>query len=184
MYEVELKIRADHDAVRNRLREAGAERIGAVVQVDTYFDHPGREFAATDEAVRVRRERPVDAPSDEPESAELTYKGPLVDDVSKTREEVETGLEDGDAAVTILDRLDFSAAATVRKERERFALSGYTVTLDEVDGLGSFLEVEREVEDDVEEARDGAVALLERLGLNPEDGIRTSYLGMLLADDG
>lgn len=184
MYEVELKIRADHEPVRTALRDAGAERTGAVTQVDTYYDHPGRDFAETDEALRIRRERPLDGEaSDEgTEAVRLTYKGPLVDDTSKTREEVESGVEDGDAVATALERLSFDPVATVHKERERHALAGYTVTLDEVDGLGSFVEVEREVEDGVPAARAGARDVLDRLGLDPDDGIRTSYLGMLLGN--
>ena len=48
------------------------------------------------------------------------------------------------------------------------------------------VEVEVEVpEDEVEDAREGARETLESLGLDPEAGIRTSYLGLLLeADDG
>jgi adenylate cyclase class 2 len=182
MYEVELKVRADHDAVRDRLRAAGAERTGAVAQVDTYYDHPGRDFATTDEALRVRAVRPLDDERDAAERAtRLTYKGPLVDESSKTREEFETGVTDGDAVEGVLERLDFAPAATVRKERETFTLSGYTVALDAVEGLDTFVEVEREVESGIDEARAGAERVLERLDLDPADGIRTSYLGLSLA---
>jgi adenylate cyclase class 2 len=185
MYEVELKVRADHGPVRERLRELGAEATGAVEQVDTYFDHPGRAFAETDEALRVRAVQPVGDDEDAPEAGEtrLTYKGPLVDDESKTREEVETGVEDRTAVETILERLSFEPAATVRKRRERYRLDGYAVVLDDVEDLGTFVEVEREVEDGVEAAREGAVDLLERLGLDPDEGIRTSYLGLLLENE-
>jgi len=189
MYEVELKVRSDHGPVRERLRELGAEPMGVVEQVDTYFDHPQRAFEETDEALRVRQVRPVDdgeaGPDGETSAGKtrVTYKGPLVDDVSKTREEVETGVDDRAAVETILERLSFEPAATVRKRRERFRVGDYTVTLDDVEGLDTFVEVEREVEAGVDAAREGAVDLLERLGLDPDDGIRTSYLGLLL-DDG
>ncbi|MFB6152328.1 MAG: class IV adenylate cyclase [Haloarculaceae archaeon] len=177
MYEVEVKVRATHEAVRERLREAGADPAGSVVQEDTYYDAPHRDFAETDEALRVRTER-----RDDEATVALTYKGPLVDEGSKTREEFETAVADGEAAAGILDGLGFEPAATVRKERERWSLAGFTVTLDSVDGLGEFVEVETETEREsaVESARDGARDLLERLGLDPDDGIRTSYLGLLL----
>jgi len=55
MYEVEVKVPADLDAVRERLADAGAGRVATVAQADTYFDAPHREFAETDEALRVRR---------------------------------------------------------------------------------------------------------------------------------
>jgi len=190
MYEVELKVRAGHDAVRRRLDEQDAEPVDAVGQTDVYYDAPHRDFAATDEALRIRQEVSLD----EAEGREagfdwsldegttmVTYKGPLVDDSSKTREEFETAVADRGAMEGILDGLGFEPAATVRKRRHRFALSGYTVTLDEVDGLGEFVEVETEVEaDDIEAAREGAFGVLDALGLDAADGIRTSYLGLLV----
>jgi len=181
MFEVEVKVRAEHDAVELRLERLDADRAGEVIQADTYYDAPHREFGETDEALRIRRER---RPGEEADSR-ITYKGPLVDEVSKTREEVETGVADGDRLGAILEHLGFDPVATVEKSRERYAVDGYTVTLDDVTGLGEFVEVEREVaEDDVETAREGAFDLVDRLGLDADEGIRTSYLGMLLDGDG
>jgi len=181
MFEVEVKVRAEHDAVELRLERLDADRAGEVIQADTYYDAPHREFGETDEALRIRRER---RPGEEADSR-ITYKGPLVDEVSKTREEVETGVADGDRLGAILEHLGFDPVATVEKSRERYAVDGYTVTLDDVTGLGEFVEVEREVAaGDVETAREGAFDLVDRLGLDADEGIRTSYLGMLLDGDG
>ena len=177
MYEVELKVAAAHDAVRDRLPEH-AESLGAVEQVDTYFDAPHRNFAETDEALRIRRERPLDSAD---ATAAITYKGPLVEAESKTREEFESDVADGDAVSAALERLGFEPAATVRKERERFAVDEYTVTLDDVDGLGPHVEVETEHDgEDVAAAREGARSLLRTLGCDPDQQLRTSYLGLLL----
>jgi adenylate cyclase class 2 len=177
MYEVELKVPADHATVRERLAGLDAEPLGEVRQVDTYYDAPHRDFAETDEALRVRRET-----TDEGTTAKLTYKGPLVDDTSKTREEFETGVDDGDTAGDVFERLGFEPAAVVEKGRERFRVGDYVVTLDAVTDVGEFVEVEREVpEAKLDSAREGAFDLLARLGLDPDDTVRTSYLGMLLA---
>jgi adenylate cyclase class 2 len=182
VYEVELKLPADHDTVRERLHEAGATPRGTVVQVDTYYDAPHREFAETDEALRVREETTgatsVDgetATGDDEPTVELTYKGPLVGSASKTREERETAVTDGEAVSAILEELGFTPAVTVEKERERFELDGYTVALDEVRELGAFVEVETEA-DTVEPAREGAERILRELDLDPDDQLRTSYL--------
>jgi adenylate cyclase class 2 len=176
MYEVELKVRASHDAVRERLDALGAERTGTVTQVDTYYDAPHRDFAETDEALRIRREERGDETT-----TRVTYKGPLVEAASKTRKEVETGVADADHFDDILAALGFSPAAVVEKERERYALDGYTVTLDTVADLGEFVEIEREApEAAVESTREDAVAHLRDLGLDPDDQIRTSYLGLLV----
>ena len=231
MYEVELKLRADHDTVRTALDDAGATPDRRVRQVDTYYDAPHREFAETDEALRLREERrermgDSDAPdvvdegdaTDAPDTVDegdatdapdvvdegdatdapdvvdeagvtdaetttrLTYKGPLVDAESKTRAEHETAVADGDTAAGILAGLGFEPAAVVEKDRTFFRLDGYTVSLDTVDGLGEFVEVEGEAagEDDVADVREGAADVLRGLGLDPDDQIRTSYLGLLL----
>ncbi|ELY57993.1 adenylyl cyclase CyaB [Natronococcus amylolyticus DSM 10524] len=178
MYEVEVKVPADLEVVRTRLDELEATPTGAVVQADTYYDAPHRSFPETDEALRIRTERLEDGPDEN----RLTYKGPLVDDASKSREEVETAVGDGEKVDAVLTKLGFEPAATVRKERERFALEGYTITLDSVEDVGEYVEVETEVDDEsaLEDAREGVFDVLERLGLDPDDQLRTSYLELLL----
>jgi adenylate cyclase class 2 len=197
MYEVELKVRADHDAVAARVRERGAAARGAVRQVDTYYDAPHRSFADTDEALRLRETTPLvdaaDAGGDggpasgegdgeaPPPTHELTYKGPKVDAAAKTREEFESTVGDADAVGAALSALGFAPAATVEKERRRFELDGYEVVLDDVDGLGEFVEVETTAAADaLDAAREGAVDVLRTLSLADRERVRTSYLGLLL----
>lgn len=178
MYEVEVKVPADHERVRERLADLDVPETRRVTQIDRYYDAPHRSFADTDEALRVRRERTGDD-----ERVEVTYKGPLVDEASKTREEVQTTVADEAAIDLILERLGFDAAATVRKERTFFDVDGYTVTLDDVADVGRFVEVETTAtEAERDRARQGAFDVLERLGLDPDDQVRTSYLGLLLDD--
>lgn len=177
MYEVEVKVPADLATIRNRLDALGAEHVDTVEQSDTYYDAPHRDFAATDEALRIRTE----TSTDEAPVSKVTYKGPLVEAESKTREEFESAVEDGEAMEGILDGLGFEPAATVRKDREFYVFDAYTVTLDDVVDVGEYVEVEREVETaDVEAARQGAFQILRELRLDPDDQIRTSYLGLKL----
>jgi adenylate cyclase class 2 len=202
MYEVEVKVPADLDAVRERLADAGAEHASTVAQADTYFDAPHRDFAETDEALRVRRvatatpaferdrslsallEAVLDGDYCGDGESRVTYKGPLVEAESKTREEFETGVGDGDAMRELLARLGFEPAGTVRKLRERHRVEGFTVLLDAVENVGEYVEVETGVDDEsgVEAAREGASDLLESLGLDPGDQVRTSYLGLQPGD--
>jgi len=179
-----VKLRADHEAVRRRLDDRGAGRRGAVEQVDTYYDAPNRDFAETDEALRVRREMPLD-PAGEAGGAtrtRLTYKGPLVDDASKTRSEHGTGVEDGAALAGILRGLGYDPAAVVEKERETHVLGAFTVTLDTVAGLGEFVEVEGIADgDEVASVREDVFEACRELGLDPGEATRESYLELLLA---
>lgn len=195
MYEVEVKVRADHAEVQAALEGIGSTSGGVVAQVDTYYDPPHRDFAQTDEALRLRQEQRITEERGDPaeiiESAipedgagQLTYKGPLVEAASKTREEVESPVGTVVAVASILDHLGFGVAGTVRKLRRRYEVGEYDVTLDTVVGLGSFVEVEAQAhESDIEEVRDGARELLETLGLDPTTHVRTSYLELVLEEE-
>ncbi len=206
MYEVEVKVPADHDAVRTALDDAGAQRVETVAQSDTYYDAPYRDFAETDEAFRLRtvataaddfqrRDDDDDLAADVDAvlsgdaraagETRVTYKGPLVETESKTREEFETTVGDADEMAAVLDGLGFEPAADVRKLREKHELDGFTVLLDAVEGVGDYVEIETEVEREtgVEAAREAAYEVLRDLGLDPTDQIRTSYLGLRLGAD-
>jgi adenylyl cyclase CyaB, putative len=184
MYEVEVKVRAVHDPVREQLAAMDADHVGRVTQVDTYYDAPDRDFAATDEAFRVRREVDHDDGAGDSERALLTYKGPLVDDTSKTREEAETRVAEEAELEAILAGLGYEPAATVHKNRDRYEVGGCRVTLDRVDEVGEFVEVEHHdpvAETEIEGAREAVTDLLVELDLNPGESIQTSYLGLVLA---
>jgi adenylate cyclase class 2 len=210
VYEVELKVPANHDAVRQALERIGAESIGVVEQVDTYYDPPHVDFAETDQALRLRTERDrdglaadataeaaggVETESDgtgaDSSAGVLTYKGPLVDEESKTRREIESPVLDAPGIDDLLNAVGFDPAATVEKRRERYRVGDVVVTLDTIADLGEFVEVETDVPDGHSASGDdpaiaGARAELESvlrdLELDPADGIRTSYLGLLLED--
>jgi len=181
--EVEQKYRVTEDApLRARLVELGAAFAAPVVQVDAYYNHPSRDFAASDEALRIRRVG---------ERNFVTYKGPKLDRNVKTRRELELPLIDGPAAAAsygeMLTLLGFRPTAVVTKRRSSATLdwngTRYEVCWDEVDGLGSFLEIELIVDDaGAAEARQRITALEQALGLTNIE--RRSYLAQVLAARG
>jgi len=172
MIEVEVKVRAEHARIRSLLEKLGAEKGKSEKQSDIYFAAPYRDFAKTDEALRIRS---LDGKS------VLAYKGPKLDAVSKTRKEVETFVEAG-PTTQILHALGFAEAGTVQKTREVFRLEELSVCLDTVEGLGEFLEVEilAGEESKLEASRAKLFEFLKRIGLGKAESIRTSYLEMLL----
>lgn len=168
--EVEIKASVDDlDRVRDELATQGAERVGQRTETDVYFDHPQRSFADTDEALRVRRAG---------ETIRLTYKGPKLDEQTKTREELDLAVGDEDTARRVLTSLGFEPSGRVVKDRETFELDDLTVVLDRVEGLGSFVEIETLVEGSVEHGREQVLALADELGLEEQE--RRSYLELLL----
>ena len=58
------------------------------------------------------------------------------------REELETPVGDGEALLSILSRIDFKIVLEVEKTRATYNSGPYTFCIDEVKGLGSYLEIE------------------------------------------
>jgi adenylate cyclase class 2 len=144
--------------------------VGVQHHCDTYFNSPDRDFAKTDEALRIRS---VDGRS------VMTYKGKKLDTLSKTREEFETPV-DGGTTRSILLALGFRESGVVRKTRKVYRYENMTICLDKVDELGEFMEVEIGAESDIEGHSKQIFSFLEKLGIGEEDSIRTSYLEMVL----
>ena len=172
--EFEVKARVPEDRLA-ALRERLGPPLAVEAHLDAYHAHPARDFAATDEALRISRRA---------DRVELTYKGPRLDARTKARREVTLGVADEAAAAALLEALGFRRVAEVRKTRALYEVAGFEVALDEVPGLGAFVELERQLPEGAR--RDGAereaLALLASWGLSGTE--RRSYLEMLLALDG
>ena len=171
MIEVEVKVKADHEKVLSILKKIGAIKVKVEEQSDTYFAAPHRDFAKTDEVLRIRALEGQNI---------LTYKGPKLDRVSKTREELETPVE-GISAKKVLIALGFSEAGIVSKRREVFEVGEIIVCLDAVENLGQFLEVEiiTKNEKHIETSRQKLFEFLKQFGFEEKDSIRKSYLEMI-----
>jgi adenylate cyclase class 2 len=176
MLEVEQKFRvADHAEVIARLKQLGATAHGEIEQRDTYYAHPARDFAKTDEALRIRCVG---------EKSFITYKGPKLDATTKTRREIELPIASPEEFAELLTALGFAVVAEVAKRRQIMRVEGppfgVEVALDKINGLGSFVELEVAAEmADLDAARDQIAQLAIELGLT--DNERRSYLELLLA---
>jgi adenylate cyclase, class 2 len=178
-YEVEQKHRVtDEAALIARLQERSVQLEKPVEQSDQYFAHPCRDFATSDEALRIRVVG---------DKSFVTYKGPKLDKTTKTRREIELPLDpadhDGSQFTSLLEALGFTPVATARKQRRAFRISEgkYEVdgALDDLDGLGCFVELELQADDENLEAAKRTIGKLAAdLNLGPSE--RRSYLEMLL----
>jgi adenylate cyclase, class 2 len=149
-------------------------------QSDYYFNHPSRDFAQTDEALRLW---------DEGGSIHITYKGPKLDKATKTREEIEIPLglttSNVPALSGLLEKLGFRKVAVVQKVRREFHLdwegNDTIISVDQVTGVGNFVEIEQMADQNsLDQARQSVVRLAEHLGLRSSE--RRSYLELLLAE--
>lgn len=182
-YEVEVKYRvADPAAIAARLGALGGIAAAEVEHEDTYLSHPARDFALTNEALRLRV---VGAAN------RITYKGPRHEGPTKTREEIEigygTGPESREPMLRLFSNLGFRVVAVVRKSRRPFHLTyqgrELEVVLDRAERLGEFAEVETiaATEADLPEAQAVVLAVARTLGLTEVEP--RSYLRMLLELD-
>ncbi|MEO0531682.1 MAG: class IV adenylate cyclase, partial [Planctomycetota bacterium] len=158
MLEVELKFLLDAPpAFRDQLARIGASETSVSTQADTYFNHPSRDFALTDEALRVRT---VGG------NSVVTYKGSKQGTLAKTRYELELPLAEATADDwgVLLIRLGFREVATVRKRRTSFRLAhgdrDFEITIDKVEGLGNYAEVETLADEATRDAAEQAVQAL------------------------
>lgn len=177
--EVEQKFRVDDPvALRRRLAGLGVSFGEPFRQVDAYFNHPARDFAATDEALRIRSVGDANF---------VTYKGPKLDKTVKSRKELEQPLVGGREAAErfeeLLTALGFRATAKVVKHRSAAELefdgTHFEIVWDEVDDVGTFVEIELVVEQsEIDTAKAKILALQASLALDTVE--RRSYLEMLL----
>jgi adenylate cyclase class 2 len=176
MIEVEVKAHAPNlNEIEEKIVEIGASLEGEEYQEDLYFNAPHRDFAQTDEALRIRKIKKENS-----EETYITYKGAKMDNVSKTRKEIEVAVENPSKVADILQNLSFRPVATVRKNRIIYTLGELIITLDKVHGVGDFVEIEKETAEgeDTKEALNEIFATYSKIGI--EKGFeRSSYLELM-----
>jgi len=171
--EIELKAKiSSREEIAKRVITMGGRFLREVTQEDLYFRHPCRDLRDRDEALRLRKEEG---------RCILTFKGRRLGSGVKMREEVEVVVDDGGAAATILKRLGFEEAFMISKNRRIHALEGAEISLDSVDGLGEFVEIELILKDGVaiEGMKEKLHDLAERLQIPKERLTTESYLELL-----
>ena len=112
MIEVEVKARAPED-MAERIAALGATLLAVENHHDLYFNSPQRDFKESDEALRIRIKE---------EGARLTYKGPKLDQTTKSRLERTVKIDDPQQMEQILSALGFVLSAQVRKRESQVFL--------------------------------------------------------------
>lgn len=179
MVEVEVKVKInDINTCISSFLDMGYIREAYVEEIDTYYTSSFHDFKANDEALRVRESKDLISGK---KKACVTYKGKKLDKVSMSRNELETFVDDAAVMKQIFENAGFVAVTPVEKIRLELSRGNVTVCVDDVKGLGGFLELEMLVRD--ESMRESALNELERIlksiGMTMADTIRKSYLSML-----
>ena len=172
MIEVEVKAKiTSFNEIEKRLEALGAVKSRKEFQEDIYFASPIVDFAKTDEALRIRTTD---------NDIFITYKGPKLNSEAKTRKEVEMSIESASKAKDIFEEIGFKEVRTVRKNRQYYTYENFEISLDDVEGLPPYMEIEIALDNSQEydEAQSEIFRLFEKLGIT--DGFeRTSYMELL-----
>ncbi len=162
---VELKARYE-DLGKARALLQGADALGTYRQVDVYFALGERRLKLR--TVEGRTEGQL-----------VYYERPDQGGVKESRVLL-ADLPDGAAVLEIL-RLTFPVQAEVRKTREIYRFQGVQIHLDDVRGLGKFIEFEKPLATDVEseEGRRHLETLRDYFQIPDEDLMATSYSDLL-----
>jgi adenylate cyclase class 2 len=175
MIEVEAKVSVDDfTPVREALKKIYTSFIGYSRDDDMYFNHPCRDFKNTDEALRIR--------NSSSEGYIVTYKGPRFQSSTKSRVELNMKVENIQEFLQLLKHLGFEFSAHVTKLRETWKIRDLSISLDDVKGLGKFVEIEVKVDNEFEAEDAEAIinGFLQKLGLDGKPTIRESYLELII----
>lgn len=179
MIEVEIKLPIyDRELLDRKLTLLRFNKGIFVKESDIYFNSESFDLKKKDMALRIRTSTKIDTGES---TTKITYKGPKLDHVSMTRKELEMEVSDASTCYQILEGIGFYPLCPVHKLRQYYCKGQMTACVDQVDGLGEFLELEMIV--DSESEREKALEEIERLlrilGYDKKETTRISYLSML-----
>jgi len=162
---IEIKARTDSfDHIREELRRRRSRFQGQDHQVDTYFNIPQGRLKLREGNI---------------ENALIFYEredreGPKHSGVTLCKMEPRTDIKD------VLSR-SLGIKTVVDKQREIYYLANVKVHLDQVRGLGEFIEIEagREMGESLEKLKGQVEELMEAFGVKEEDLLSGSYCDMV-----
>lgn len=176
--EVECKVKLhakEADALGDELTQRGIRLGNPETQRDVYFKERGfRQHVqgAGSYLVRVRY------------GSKITLNMKHLTNQDGVWEEVESEIQDGGVAEQIIEAIGGERAVTVTKSRRMGSLGNLEVIIDNVEELGTFLELAVETNDDTAAARQEIDAFLDKLGIARDRVELRGYPTILLEEQG
>lgn len=173
MREIEIKLKVkDFAAVAAKLKSLDCELSEPKTQEDINFVHKDDTtwFETTSGGwiyprLRIQDNHPL----------VFTVKKPLTNEMDCIEHELQ--IDDPEALKAMMEMFGYRQGVVVKKTRRTCTFKDYTITLDEVDRLGSFIEIERVVDDgDAEKIQEEMfVFAKEMFGLERDDHTMKGY---------
>jgi adenylate cyclase class 2 len=167
-YEIEVKAKIKNlDNIISKLEEIGCVLNQPVAQDDCVYNKKGispKNHSHGTPVLRIREQ-----------------VGKITFTLKKNRNneldciEKEVNVSDKNKLEEIIKLLDFEKTVEVHKKRRRGEYNDYEICLDEVDGLGSFIEVEKMTDENGEKIQNELFDFLQTLGISKEDQVFNGY---------
>lgn len=176
MIEIEIKAKiTDPKLAFEKINYIGGKYSHSEKQHDIYFNGDKKDFKKSDEALRIR-----EIPDGDDFKKILTYKGPKLNSETKTRKEIEVEISDTENMADILINLGYKPSTIVNKVRRIFTYNEYVITVDKLNKLGYYMEIEyvANEDDDIDTIQEEIFKIFEKMGIT--SGFeKTSYLELL-----
>lgn len=168
MHEIEVKVRLENPrSTVDQLAALGCRLSEAVTQKDRVFLKAGLDY------VQARGKEIFLRIREQAEKSMFTLKQ------AKTNEldclEKELTIDNPDEMAKILELLGYNQIMIIQKTRRKGQCAGFNLCLDEVDGLGAFLEVEVISDEPANEVQNGVLRWLKSFGINESDIVMQGY---------
>lgn len=134
MIEVERKYRIKEEGYKDKIVKLGFSVGDTVRQIDKVFLLNSKDFSGFTVGDPVARIRVVDSSNTLTIKRAVNSEGDVV--------EHETGIDSAAAAEGMLTEIGFSAVTVVNKKRTEFKKGDVVISIDSVESLGDFIEVE------------------------------------------
>jgi adenylate cyclase, class 2 len=166
--EIEVKASVkDFKVLKEKLGKLGCTFSDPVTQHDEIFLRKPKAFGdhkLGDPVLRIRQ-----------------TKGKVIFTLKKSQKveldkiEKEVTVDNADELRDLIDHLDFHKVIEVRKTREKTTYKDMEICLDQIEGLGSFIELEKMSEKDGEEVQVELFEFLSTLGIEKKDQVTNGY---------
>lgn len=170
--EIEVKAKVkDFNALVSKLKEIGCILSEPIVQDDYIYNKKGIDLKNRNHNTPVLRIR--------------EQAGRIIFTLKKNRSneldciEKEIDVNDKNALKDIIELLDFEKTVEVHKKRQKGKYNDCEICLDEVQNLGSFIEVEKMSDEDGEKVQNELFDFLKKLGIETEDRVLIGYDTMM-----
>ena len=172
MIEIELRFRAGENELE-KIEKLGAKLDADYASTDTYFTYGNlkkRKFV-----LRIREKN---------EKALLTFKtSSHAKDIAWN--EWENQIEDPKMLMNVLSASGFKEVVVIKKKRKQYSYLDYEINLDEIEGLGKFIEIQLMTDKNtsVEVLRDKLADFInQNFGVAKNELIQLGYVKLMLGE--